>query len=416
MPEDPHTSPRKLKAFLCHSSGDKPAVRELYQHLLADGFQPWLDEEDILPGEDWDETIRKAVRQSDVVIVCLSGTSINKTGYIQKEIKFALDVADMQPEGKIFIIPVRLEECKVPERLSRWQWVDLDKGSGYKKLLNGLKACEQNSGIRKLGPGLPPQLIKLSTETKFVNFVTIGEMEFLLIPKGKFLMGSRDDNSNARNDEKPQHTIELADFYINRYPVTNRQFNKFIQATHNKHQWIEGWQEKLDHPVVNVSWQDTMAFCQWLNHEHKEHLPKGLVFTLPTEAEWEKAARGEFGREYPWGDMFDPNCCNSSESGQGGTTPVGMYSPQGDSLYGVADMAGNVWEWCYTLYMPYTYRPGDGWEDNSASRSRVLRGGAWGDDQRHARCACRYRSSPGFTGNPLGFRCALSFPSGLSRS
>ena len=113
-----------LKVFLCHASSDKPAVRELYRRLCADGFAPWLDEEDLLPGQDWQYEIPKAVRQSDVVIVCLSRSPATK-GYVQKEIKFALDAADEKPEGTIFLIPLKLEECDVPDRLSRWQWVNL---------------------------------------------------------------------------------------------------------------------------------------------------------------------------------------------------------------------------------------------------------------------------------------------------
>lgn len=128
-----------LRGFLCHSSGDKAPVRELYKKLLADGFIPWLDEENLLPGQDWDAEIRKAVRNSHVVIVCLSKASTTKAGYVQKEIKVALDVADEQPDGTIFIIPLRLEECTVAERLKKWHWVDLFSPKGYQKLVAALK-------------------------------------------------------------------------------------------------------------------------------------------------------------------------------------------------------------------------------------------------------------------------------------
>ncbi|MGH9765661.1 MAG: toll/interleukin-1 receptor domain-containing protein, partial [Blastocatellia bacterium] len=97
-------NPRPLRVFLCHAVGDKPAVRELYRKLSASGYQPWLDEEDLLPGQDWEREISIAVKTSDVVLVCLSRASITKQGFVQKEIKFALDVADRQPEGTIFVI------------------------------------------------------------------------------------------------------------------------------------------------------------------------------------------------------------------------------------------------------------------------------------------------------------------------
>lgn len=137
MPDN--ASHRRLRVFLCHSSGDKPPVRNLYHRLQADGFDPWLDEEDLLPGQDWQREIPLAIRRSDIVVVCLSSSSITKTGYIQKELKFALDVADEQPEGTIFIIPVRIEECEIPERLSRWQWVNLFQPNGYERLVRSLR-------------------------------------------------------------------------------------------------------------------------------------------------------------------------------------------------------------------------------------------------------------------------------------
>ena len=140
------TPRRRLQVFLCHSSGDKPAVRELYARLRLDGFSPWLDEEDLLPGQDWKEGIANAVRTSDVVVVCLSLGSVAKTGVVQWEIRFALDVADEKPPGMIFIIPARLEKLAVPDRLSRLQWVNLFEGRGYEKLTLALKIREGSLG------------------------------------------------------------------------------------------------------------------------------------------------------------------------------------------------------------------------------------------------------------------------------
>jgi transcriptional regulator with XRE-family HTH domain len=131
---------RTLQVFLCHSSGDKDTVRKLYARLKREaGIKPWLDEEDLLPGQDWDAEIRNAVRTSDIVIVCLSMGSTTKAGYVQKEIGFALDVAEQQPEGRIFLIPLRLEVCKVPTRVSRWQWVDYFNPAGYDRLMRAIR-------------------------------------------------------------------------------------------------------------------------------------------------------------------------------------------------------------------------------------------------------------------------------------
>lgn len=129
---------RLLKIFLCHSSSDKPKVVELYYRLQREGFDPWLDKENLLPGQDWQEEIPKAVKTSDVVLVCLSSNSVNKAGYVQKEIKFALDRADEQPDERIFIIPLKLEECDVPSRLRKWHWVNLFEEGGYEKLMRAL--------------------------------------------------------------------------------------------------------------------------------------------------------------------------------------------------------------------------------------------------------------------------------------
>ena len=128
-----------LKVFLCHSSNDKPHVRQLYKRLKLDQYDPWLDEEKLIPGQNWRLEIPKAVRNSDVVIVCLSRNSITKEGYVQKEITYALDLADEKPDSVIFLIPLKLEECSVPEKLSRWHWVDYFEESGYNKLLSALK-------------------------------------------------------------------------------------------------------------------------------------------------------------------------------------------------------------------------------------------------------------------------------------
>jgi len=128
----------RLKVFLCHAKEDKNLIRKLYKHLKKDGAQPWLDEEDLIGGQDWELEIEKAVGDSDIVIVCLSKKSITKSGYVQKEIKFALDIADRQPEGSIFIIPLKLEDCELPQRLTKWQAIESYRKDGYSKLKKAL--------------------------------------------------------------------------------------------------------------------------------------------------------------------------------------------------------------------------------------------------------------------------------------
>lgn len=132
-------SKRRLRVFLAHARSDREDVRSLYYRLTRDGVEAWLDEEKLLPGQDWEYEIRRAVRESDAVIVCLSGRFNKQRGYRQKEVRIALEEANLLPEGEIFIIPARLEECEPPESLRRWQRVDLFEVDGYRKLLQALR-------------------------------------------------------------------------------------------------------------------------------------------------------------------------------------------------------------------------------------------------------------------------------------
>lgn len=130
----------RLRVFLCHASSDKALVRELYSRLRSDGFDPWLDEEHLLPGQRWREVIPAEVRRADIVLVCLSGRSITKTGYVQKEITIALDAADEKPENTLFLIPAKLEDCELPNRLRDWHCVNLFESGGYERLLKSLRS------------------------------------------------------------------------------------------------------------------------------------------------------------------------------------------------------------------------------------------------------------------------------------
>jgi formylglycine-generating enzyme required for sulfatase activity len=237
-------------------------------------------------------------------------------------------------------------------------------------------------------------------------------MEVMRVPAGPFLMGSTKENELAWDDEHPQHTVDIPyDYYMARFPVTNELYNAYVKAKGIKHP-VDGWGKEKAHPVVNISWKDARAYCRWLNDLLKSELPSGLVFRLPTEAEWEKAARGTDGREYPWGNQFDKNKCNTSEGGKGNTTAAGMYSPQGDSPYGCADMAGNVWEWTHSLMKKYPYKAGDGREDEKASGRRVLRGGSFSFNGRNVRCASRGDGVFDGFNNGFGFRVVASPRSG----
>ncbi len=220
-------------------------------------------------------------------------------------------------------------------------------------------------------------------------------LELLRIPAGEFWMGSDPEKDKAaRDNEQPQHRVSLAEFYLGRYPITNAQYAAFKK--------IEIPLGKENHPVVNVSWKDALAFSGWLSEQ------TGKNFRLPTEAEWEKAARGADGRIYPWGDEWDARRANSGESGIKGASSVGKYSPAGDSPYGVVDMSGNVWEWCQSKYAPYPYQPDDGREELAGEAARALRGGSWRYYHGYCRAATRFWIVPAYSNSFVGFRVALS--------
>jgi formylglycine-generating enzyme required for sulfatase activity len=220
-------------------------------------------------------------------------------------------------------------------------------------------------------------------------------------------------------DECPQHEVNLYEFRIGRFPVTNQEYQAFIDAT--GHRPPRHWKRshfpkgKEDHPVVWVGWDDAVAYCDWLTKETGRH------YRLPTEAEWEKAARGTDKRIYPWGNEWDVSRLNSEEEGKessvrrpassarrrrsgiqsvlgvipaGRTTRVGQFSPRGDSPYGVADMAGNVWEWCEDWYDAEAYKDRKGQRVSDPlvtkeSEFRVHRGGSFRDSKDETRCAFR---------------------------
>ena len=163
-----------LKVFLCHASSDKDAVRILHQRLIDDGIDAWLDDRKLLPGQKWRMEISKAVKNADVVIICLSKNSITKEGYVQSEINFALDVAYEKPEDTIFLIPAKFEDCDVPNRLADWQWVNLFSNResldeiGYSKLQRSLSIRAEN-----IGAAIPRLSNKRAQKAQILEFADL---------------------------------------------------------------------------------------------------------------------------------------------------------------------------------------------------------------------------------------------------
>src|SRR6516164_2370001 len=132
-------SARLPRIFLCHANEDKPQVRQVYQRLKAEGFQPWLDEEDLLPGQLWNQEIRRALKNSDFILIFFSQNSVLKRGYVQREMKLALEVWEEMPEGQIHTIPVRLDDCTIPEQFQGFQRVDLFRAGGFERIIRAIR-------------------------------------------------------------------------------------------------------------------------------------------------------------------------------------------------------------------------------------------------------------------------------------
>lgn len=261
------------------------------------------------------------------------------------------------------------------------------------------------------------------------NPLSPSDPDMMVIPAGDFDMGSRSSDDDAEDDEKPRHTIYLDAFHIDKYEVTNVQYKKFVDANrqwqkdripekYHDGDYLKHWNGnnyplgKGNHPVVYVSWYAAMAYAEW----HGKR--------LPTEAEWEKAARGDrYGRDYAWGGSLDPNKANYGEN-IGDTTPIGTYDANG---YGLYDMTGNVWEWCLDEYDAgfYSISPSrnplaggtvnsilSNWRD--VRSVRVLRGGSWVSDAQFIRVSDRTRFTPRITNKARGFRCVKAVTSKTS--
>ena len=216
--------------------------------------------------------------------------------------------------------------------------------------------------------------------------------EMVLVPAGEFWMGSDD-----WGPEKPKHRVYLDTFYIDKYEVTNALYKRFMDAAGRATPayWSDSKFNGSSQPVVGVSWDDADAYCKWAGKR------------LPTEAEWEKAARGTDGREYPWGNQWESFRANSSESKPGKTTPVGSY-PEGVSPYGAHDMAGNASEWVADWYAEDYYKtsPARNPQGPGSGEYRGQHGGSWSDRLLGLRAACRSAAPPDTRDNFSGFRCA----------
>ena len=319
-----------------------------------------------------------------------------------------------------YTLEASLENTTEGEPVSIEQLTFQVEGRTIKLTLNKGDSTYRLRGAGKAGVygGNPGDLLVSVNPKPPLTETIIGDdsAEMVLIPAGEFLMGSDDDE--AYDDEKPVHPVYVDAFYMDKYLVTNAQYKVFVDANpqwrkdlipeaYHDGFYLDHWNGgsypdgKGNHPVTEVSWYATMAYARWAGKR------------LPTEAEWAKAARGGLvGMKYPWGNTIDASMANYDWNVDD-TTPVGHYAP---NRYGLYDMSGNVWEWCFDAYDETFYansphrnpvaggQVGDGF--TSVKSKRVLRGGSLRDSARALRVAIRYGPWPMSTFGSIGFRCA----------
>lgn len=278
-----------------------------------------------------------------------------------------------------------------------------------RNLLEGAKAGNpQNAQLQEFVGSLLREIAPTPVPTSSPRRLqTPVAFDWCHVPAGPFYMGSTPQQIEQifeLGQEGPQKLQYVDEYSITRTPITNAQFAQFTSTTGytttaEKSGSEQTWQHptgpnstaKMDHPVVCVSWHDALAFCDWAGVK------------LPSEVQWEKAARGDDARIYPWGDdVPNEEHCNFNRN-VGTTTAVGKY-PNGVSLYGCLDMAGNVWEWTSSLYKPYPYDANDGREDLEDSGTRMLRGGSCNVNDNYVRCAVRFYFDPTVDNYDIGFR------------
>jgi formylglycine-generating enzyme required for sulfatase activity len=420
----------RRRIFLAHAREDKAQVRKLYDDLKMKGFDPWLDAVDLMPGQIWKTEIPKAIREAEIFLACLSTRSVEKRGYVHREFQLALSAFAERPPGSIYLIPVRLDDCDVPDleipdqalSFQDIQWVDLWEEGGFGRLVSALEHAlgERTKSLPE--PGTPLRDAPRCPE-------------LVVVPAGAFMMGSTEPErrwaieQGATREwvdwEKPQHRVVIPEpFAVARYPVTRGQFAVFVEATEHDMSggcWVwtsdkwehsptadwcaPGFKQTDQHPVVGVNWEDAKAYAEWLGKE------TGQPYRLLSEAEWEYACRAGTTTRYAWDD--DPPTLERANFGRkvGGTTAVGTYPP---NSFGLCDMHGNVWEWVEDCWNDsYKGAPDDGsaWTSGDCGR-RVLRGGSWDSGPGFLRSAYRVRLGAGFRYFNAGFRVART----LSRS
>lgn len=420
--------------FISYSRRDTKTRHRLVEALREQGLNVWVDNEELDPGDPaWEEEIETAIIACGAVVVILSPDSKNSE-WVRREISFA-----EQHNKRIFpVLVLGDENSALTLRLINHQFIDMrqNEAAGIAALTNSLSEylvqgktdiqadiLNENPRSATASNGLRGFLLKFKIPLLVLLIVFIGYFLWragtrsapamttmsgedgavlVYVAQGEFEMGSNNGNPN----EQPTHKIILDAFWIDQTEVTNKMYAACVLAgactppvnTSSALRSVYYSNPEFDnYPVVYVSWNDANTYCSWAGRR------------LPTEAEWEKAARGADARIYPWGNNEPGDDLLNYKNNIGDTTRVQNY-PNGISPYGANDMAGNVWEWVSDWYSEYYYgnSPSSNPLGPSSGVYRSMRGGSWLYDDDFARSAYRTANTPDVTFNNLGFRCAAS--------
>lgn len=416
--------------FISYKREEQDKARQLAVALEQQGWSVWWDPK-LRAGEYFNEVIQKALDEARCVIVLWSKRSV-KSRYVTAESSYALEYNKL--------VPVAIEDVELPflfrsihtPRLIDWDVSD--EFDAFKSLVDDIAAklgkpikaklkqaesigakTDSQPAAAKVKPSKPArtQLRQArpvgategnrSTAKVFQDTLKDGAKgpEMVLIEGGALLMGS-DPNVDSNESEQPQHNVTIEPFYIGKYPVTFAEYAVFAQITGRRQPPDDGGWGRDRRPVINVSWKDATAYCDWLSEQ------TGKRYSLPSEAKWEHAARAGIRSRWYWGDNEEnAGDCAWFESNANRTQPVGGKQPNDFGLY---DMAGNVWEWVQDCWHgDYSNAPDDGraWlkEDGGDCARRVVRGGSWHGLANYLRSAYRfwyYSHAHGF--DRVGFR------------
>ncbi|MBI4917838.1 MAG: SUMF1/EgtB/PvdO family nonheme iron enzyme [Acidobacteria bacterium] len=411
----------RLDVFISHAGGDR-AWAEWVDFVLRKelGLSTMCDVYDFAVGDNFVLRMNDALARAERLVLLLSPQSVGRR-FVEAE----WSAAFARSGGRL--VPIVVEKVPVPPLLAATLYADLvgkDRPAAIAELRRALLGVQRPTREPPLPGARPPAGPDTPAFPGNAAQATRCGLRdgALWIPPGSVTLGidaaeaKRLDGRIPSVDirfQRPRHAVGVAGFYLARYPTTNAEYWRFVEAVGYEVPWgggtlgeREAWSPLTrsfpdgldDHPVVAVSWFDALAYCRWAGGR------------LPTEAEWERAARGETVRRWPFGDEWLSGAANTLEAGSAGTVPVDTSSPAGDSVLGVADLAGNVWEWCSTLRRAYPYECGDGREADDARGPRVIRGGDWASDRWSATCAMRRANAPTDRGATIGFRVAFDGP------